>query len=105
MRYIASTIIATVLSACAAVQATELVYQSSNVKVRLHETDCSVPELALAIASNGGGRPAQAATVTFGGKDLRACWAILPDNNVLIVDEDLDGGVIPAVAFKPAPVV
>lgn len=75
-----------------------MVYKDENVSVQLADTECMKPALA-AFLKEVEIEGAKAAQVQFRGKNLAACWGLIPDG-VVIVDEAGSGGVLPTASFK-----
>jgi len=92
------TLIAAALALACSSALAEPKFDNGVVSVRLHESACAVPEIELVLGTMTT-TPAKSATVVFNGKTLRACWA--PHGaRILVMDEDGDGGAIPASAFS-----
>jgi hypothetical protein len=89
---------AAVLAAGSAIAGPVATFHGENVTVFAYLDECDVPKLAAVLAEFG---PARKAATRFGGREIKACY-VVKDEQVLIVDEDGNGGYIPASAFKEA---
>lgn len=79
---------------------TSMVFHNREVTVQLLRGECSNATVRAAIPPEH--LPEfRAATVTWRGRLLHACWMLLPNAQVMIVDADLDYGTLPVSAFKP----
>ena len=71
--------------------------------VRLFAEPC-VSEVVLAFTVLvAPGKDYFAGNVTWQGKNYVACWAVLDEKHVLVIDEDGDAGAVPLAAFKFIP--
>jgi hypothetical protein len=63
---------------------------------------CANPVLAQMLVDAVPGNPSFAATVTYQGRKIGACWVLLPPgfDQIGVLDEDGDSGTIPVNAFK-----
>jgi len=80
----------------------DMVYAGGRVTVRLSQDECDIPGLAVALIASGGLTPPRAALVTRARAEMRACWVLDADSDVLIGDEMGAGGFLPMSAFRPA---
>jgi len=80
----------------------DMVYIGGQVTIRLSQADCEIPGLGVALMANGALTPPKTAVVTRYGAEVRACWALDADSDVLVRDEMGTGGYLPMSAFRPA---
>jgi hypothetical protein len=93
-----SILCAALLCAFSAQAAQVATFEAKGIRIVLMDDKCKIPELAQFIKEQVGKDDAMAADVSYQGRILQACW--VPGNRVvLLVDEDLDGGVLPLDAF------
>lgn len=93
--------------ACSTSVFADRVFSNDSVAVRLSDSKACSDKKVLAVTKmveEGTGLGKQEwkqATVVFEGRTLKACYTTLQDQ-VLIVDEEGDGGAVPKAAFKQA---
>lgn len=78
-----------------------MVYKDDNVLVQLADTACAKASL-IAVLKGADLDGAKAALVLFEGKNILACWALIP-GGVVLVDEAGGGGIFPITSFKRSP--
>ncbi len=78
----------------------EAVFRQGDLTVRLTQAECAIPPIAVALEAAGGLTQPKAAAITSRGSEVRGCWSVDKDADVLIGDETGAGGFIPATQFK-----
>jgi hypothetical protein len=76
-------------------------FRAGTTIVRLQEAPCTHP-LVLALMNPAMRDKAMAGYLSIDGRMVQFCW-VTDGQSVHILDEEGDGGTIPAAAFKPAP--
>jgi hypothetical protein len=94
-------IIALILLLVAApVLAEDLVYRNGTLTIRISDSPCTSEVLGTAIKGMDAVGPVKAAQVMIRQQRLAACWALDADGDVLLVDQQGDGGFMPREWFK-----
>jgi hypothetical protein len=83
--------------------AQSMVFRQGNLAVRLTQADCQIPGMSEALVGAGGLTEPKQVLITHNATELRGCWSVDKDGDVLIGDESGSTGFLPMVAFKPAP--
>lgn len=100
--------IAIVLASCASLAQggfADMLYASGQLRIRLLQIDCAIPDLVVALNLSGALTPPKAATVTLGSTDYEGCWALDADSDVLVADERGSRAYFPMSAFRPVEAV
>ncbi len=94
------TICAAVIAASTfTVHARDMIAQSGNDWIRLHEKECTNKHIVSLLPDDM--KDARAATVRVNGQIYAACWVVVP-GGIGLQYEDGDRGGAPFSAFKPA---
>ena len=78
---------------------TTLKFHSREVTVMLSSQPCTAPAISAAIKPEARGQ-FKTSNVLWRGKWLSACWVLMDDGMVLIVDEQHEYLLLPGSAFK-----
>jgi hypothetical protein len=97
MRYLIAAMAAAASFAVSA--APVAVFDGDTVKVYAYAEACDVPSLSVVLGQFTD-TPRKAAVI-YQGREIKACYAVQGDT-VLVMDQDGDGGTLPAAAFKEA---
>ena len=73
-------------------------FELGEVVARLHDTPCVHNKMQEILREPG---RFQAADIVWQGKPYNACW-VLMDNQIIVVDETGDAGVLPQQGFRRA---
>lgn len=74
------------------------VFKSDSLVIRAYVEDCDLPQVAAVLSRFGS---AKKAAVVFEGREIRACYS-MNGENVMVMDEEGDGGAVPAAMFREA---
>jgi hypothetical protein len=83
------------------VMAADMIHKGDGFSVRLMQAECAIPPLALVFLANGAVSQPKAAAIVIGTQEMRGCWAIDADNDVMVGDDLGRGGFLPMTSFKP----
>lgn len=84
------------------VSSAEMVYKTKDLTIRLHESECSIPQLAV-VLEEGEKTKARNATILVSEREIPGCWLAFQDAEgpkVLIGDVLGNGGYIMQKDFQ-----